>query len=409
MLYFRFSQHPPEGYSSQIEASNSFASQARALVLPHVDESTLNRTQALLLLTGHSWGAGEGRRAWALLGMAVRMAQTLGLFEESSVASSSDGFILAESRRRTAWTCFLMDSLLSGGKGRDRCLSAEQMRIQLPCDMDSYNFGEPVRCEKLDGSLAQSNVPTIGSLSIIACSMRVANIWGDVAKWACSSHTDDYAPWDTNSGMQELLMRLENWRESLPRRMRYDVSLLHAHTVSNQGQAYCYMHCIYFLSIIFLYRSYLPEVEMGQPWRHDPEWMRWSDWSSKELVVVAEQVCEMLQEMRGFGLFFLRGLVPWVGFAIYTAVGTLLYFFHSPFADAGDARVQSWKSRIVEGCNFLKEMREAWPMADTWVRHSCSRYSSSYFHLLTMNLNSGTQFRGCKYSTAMSSFEESPP
>ncbi|CAG9953271.1 unnamed protein product [Clonostachys rosea f. rosea IK726] len=379
----RFSQFSPTGYPSQIDASNAFASRARSLILPHVDEPTLQRIQVLLLLTGHSWGAGEGKRAWFYLGMSVRMAQSLGLFDEDppSPDLSSEDFIAAEERRRTAWTCFLMDSILSGGKARDRTLSAERMNIQLPCDMDSFNFGEPVKCEMLNGSLPPGDGVPVGNLDLIGYTMRVANIWGDVAKWACASHADEPPPWNPQSSLQKLLARLEDWRASLPKRLRYSPPLLRAHSVSNQGQAYCYMHAIYHVSIICLYRSYLPEVEMGQLRNNKTaEWEQWSLNSSEELVKMAERVCEMLHEMRNFGLFFLRGLVPCVGFASYTAVGALLFFFHFPFPGAEEARIQSWRTRVVEGCDVLKEMRQAWPMADTW-RNTIQRMQFFYSNI----------------------------
>ncbi|KAM0428839.1 hypothetical protein ACHAPT_006639 [Fusarium lateritium] len=363
----RFSQAAPPGYSSQVEASNTFATHARSMVLSLVDQPTVHRAQVLLMLTGHSWGAGEGRRAWVYLGMAVRMAQVLGLFEEPTSVTTRDDFINAEERRRTAWTCFLMDSLLSGGKGRDRMLSADKMRIQLPCSSDSFNFGELVICERLDGSLPEGpRLCEQGSLGIVAYSMRAADIWGAVAKWACTPHDNNQPPWQSQSDFQFLLSRLNVWKDSLPKRLRYELFLLRAHSVSNQGQAYCYMHCIYFMSVIFLYRSYLPEVEMQKARVGDQEWDQWSAWSSKELVEVAEQVCEMLQEMRAFGLYFLRGLVPWIGFTIYTAVGTMLYFYHFPNPGDTHHQIERRREHIVEGLLFLKDMRQAWPMADTW-------------------------------------------
>jgi hypothetical protein len=84
---------------------------------------------------------------------------------------------------------------------------------------------------------------------------------------------------------------------------------------------------------------------------------------------VAEQVCDMLQEIRAFGLYFLRGLVPWIGFTIYTAVGTMLYFYHFPNPGDTAHQVEKRREHIVEGLLFLKDMRQAWPMADTWVSH----------------------------------------
>src|ERR1700761_1833204 len=196
----RFTTNVPPPYATAIEASNAFAAQARSVVLPNVELPTVSRIQALLMVTGHSWGAGEARQAWIYLGMAIRMAQILGLFEESQSSNSRQDFIDAEERRRTAWTCFLMDSLLSGGKRRVRALSIHDMRVQLPCDTDYFHFGEVVRCEMMDGSLPKGPPSiSIGSLGIVAYSMRVADIWGQVARWACSDKVEGELPWEPES------------------------------------------------------------------------------------------------------------------------------------------------------------------------------------------------------------------
>jgi hypothetical protein len=80
-----------------------------------------------------------------------------------------------------------------------------------------------------------------------------------------------------------------------------------------------------------------------------------------------DQVGELLEEMRSFGFFFLRGLVPWIGFTTYTAIGTMLYFYHFP--DPGDdiSVKQRIQDRVGNSLAFLKDMRGSWPMADTWV------------------------------------------
>jgi hypothetical protein len=323
------------------------------------------------MITGHSWGAGEGRRAWMYLGMAVRMAQVIGLFEESETSRTRDDFIVAEERRRTAWTAFLMDSLLSGGKGRRRSLGAHDMAIALPCDSENFNFGEPVYCERIDGSLPMDASPAvIGKLGIVGHSMRVADVWGAVARWACSSLVEEELPWEPRSEIQVLLKSLDQWRLSLPDRLQYSVFSLHAHSASDQGQAYVYMHSIYFMSIMFLRRSYLPEVEPGK--KHDSgspldeQWLQWKARSRKELLKFVDRVCEMLDEMRSFGLFFLRGLVPWIGFTAYTAVGTMLYFHHFPDPSDDQDIINKAREHVVNGCAFLKDMRGSWPMADTW-------------------------------------------
>ncbi|KAF1983276.1 hypothetical protein K402DRAFT_175832 [Aulographum hederae CBS 113979] len=391
-LAIRFSNKAPAPFETPIEASNAYAAHARHILQPSIESPTLGRIQALLMVTGHSWGAGEGRRAWIHLGMAVRMGQILGIFDESTYArefggsQSREHFIAAEEKRRTAWTCFLMDSLLSGGKGRKRSLGAEDMEIQLPCETDRFNFGEAVRCERLNGTISgdHSNLP-VGSLGIIAYSMRAADIWGAVARWACSSKVNDEPPWQPTSEFQHLLQALYRWRCSLPDRLQYSVLSLHAHSASEQGQAYCYMHSIYFMSVMFLHRSYLPDVgpqkrqHPGSP--ADDQWRQWQMHSRRELLQVAARVCEMLEEIRAFGLFFLRGLVPWIGFTIYTAVGVMLYCYHFPDQD-DEGVMKRAKDRVVNGVAFLKDMRGQWPMADTW-HETIKRMQAFYSNIKT--------------------------
>jgi hypothetical protein len=351
------------------------------------------------MITGHSWGAGEGRRAWMYLGMAVRMAQVIGLFQEPGTAQTREEFIAAEERRRTAWTCFLMDSLLSGGKGRRRTLGADDMQIQLPCDTGYFYFGEPVRCQRLD----EGPSPNFGSIGIVGYTMMVADTWGAVARWACST-TDDL-PWEPKSEFQSLMRSLSRWRMSLPPRLAFSISSLHAHSASDQGQAYCYMHSVYFMSLMFLHRSYLSSLPEDEPRKRAPpgspldrQWQEWELQSKKDLLEVANQVCEMLEEMRAFGLFFLRGLVPWIGFTAYTATGIMLYYYHFPDQNENPNPMKQARDHVVQGCMFLKDMRGSWPMADTWVstfRDLCQPHSDKELH-------SAKQSNKCRSSTVTS-------
>lgn len=378
----RFVSSPPAPFSTPIEASNAYAAHARQLLQPSLESPSLSRVQALLMITGHSWGAGDGAKAWMYLGTAVRMVQMLDLCEErplpSNRAPTRDEFIQAEERRRAAWTCFLMDSLLSGGKGRKRSLSLEDMRIQLPCEKDFFYFGDAVFTERLDGRILRNSQLPVGNLGIVGHSMRAANFWGDVAKWACSSIVREELPWDNNSQYQNLIRRIEQWKASLPHRLHYSLFSLHAHSAIEQGQAYIYMWAIYFMAKLFLHRAYLPVLGLNndqdlsqstireQSEATPSEWSYWRTHSRKELFDAAATVCDMMEEMRKFGVFFLRGCVPWIGFTIYTAVGVQLYCYNFPALDDDTEVVSKAKDRVIDGCSFLKEMK-AWPMADTWV------------------------------------------
>ncbi|KAF3037076.1 hypothetical protein E8E12_003756 [Didymella heteroderae] len=381
-LAVRFVKDPPVGFDSQTEASNAYAARARQLLQGDLETPSISRVQALLMLTGHDWGAGNGRRAWIYLGMAIRLVEVMDLTQELKTPRNRmptrEEFIEAEVRRRTAWTCFLMDSLLSGGKGRKRSLNAADMAIQLPCEKEAFVFGEPTCTQRLDGSVHMPSIALpMGDIGLIGYSMRVANIWGKVARWACTEDFKTELPWSPSSQFQQLIYELERWKNNLPTRSRYDLFSLHSHNAVEQGQAYCYMHSIYFMSYMFLHRAYLPVLGPQQNGTvaeetpnsyndHTDMWKNWQKTSRKELFKEATMVREMLEEMRTFGVYFLRGLVPWIGFTIYTAVGVMLYSFNFPSGDDDPRIVEKARERVIQGCTFLKEMKTQWPMAATW-------------------------------------------
>ncbi|KAF2729715.1 hypothetical protein EJ04DRAFT_446714 [Polyplosphaeria fusca] len=376
-LAIRFVKEPPSPFKTQIEASNAFAAHARQILQSDLETPSISRVQALLMLTGHDWGAGNGRRAWIYLGMAIRLCEVMDLGQEKQTPGrqpTRDEFIEAEVRRRTAWTCFLMDSLLSGGKGRKRSLTAAEMAIQLPCERESFVFGEPVCTEHLDGTLRMPPLSQpVGELGIIAYSMRAANIWGKVARWACTDVVNTELPWSATSQFQALVYELDTWKKSLPPRLQYDLFSLHSHNAVDQGQAYCYMHCIYFMSYMFLHRAYIPVLgpqngtdDSASYNETNESWKTWRKTCRSELFKESTMVLEMLEEMRTFGVYFLRGLVPWIGFTIYTAVGVMLYSFNFPSGDDDPRITEKARERVIQGCVFLKEMKTQWPMSETW-------------------------------------------
>jgi len=264
-----------------------------------------------------------------------------------------------------------MDSLLSGGKRRVRALSSGDMRIQLPCDTDVFHFGEAVRMEFWDNTIIPKGNAPIGQMGIVAQCMRVADIWGKVARWACSDRLEGRVPWEHYSPFEQLHRNIATWRDQLPKRLRLGIANLHAHSASNQGQAYAYMHAIGLMALMFLHRAYLPQPHsrnsIPKQDIQSPQWREWQAKSRRELMRITEQACDMFEDMRDFGLYFLRGLVPWIGYTVYTAAGIMLYFYHFPNEDDGEDVLERCRDRVVNGCDFLKDMKNSWPMADSWV------------------------------------------
>lgn len=165
----------------------------------HVDD--IERIQALLMLGLHEWGMCRGAKAWLTIGSAIRSAQIMGLQYEldlddepmsrslalngeaerlgvngnkSSAPNSQDGgdaFIECEIRRRTFWSCFIMDRYLSSGKYRPQMLHSKELRIQLPASEGSFLFAERVRTlmlgEAEDGVASRAEVQSQRRASVM--------------------------------------------------------------------------------------------------------------------------------------------------------------------------------------------------------------------------------------------------
>ncbi|KAJ5545247.1 Transcription factor [Penicillium sp. DV-2018c] len=172
----------PNHPSNPLAASEYYAAALRSRLAgldgASLAQPDLARVQALLMLALHEWGMCRGKSAWVYVGMAIRLAQAMGLpFElenefparDPSRSSpglkletdhfgvprrveprepTSDDIISQETKRRTFWACFILDRCFSSGKYRPRMIQVKELGIQLPSD-NAFAFGERVRTARL--------------------------------------------------------------------------------------------------------------------------------------------------------------------------------------------------------------------------------------------------------------------
>jgi hypothetical protein len=115
----RYATHPSVVRKPPYMAGEQFAAMAFKMILSSFDFPSVEYVQAFVLLSLHMFGTCKGPRAWMIIGMAVRMAQEIGLHKTDEVAPGASApsakvkseavFIQKETRRRTFWACFLLD------------------------------------------------------------------------------------------------------------------------------------------------------------------------------------------------------------------------------------------------------------------------------------------------------------
>lgn len=309
--------------------------------------------QAALMLGLHEWGMCRGYKAWLTIGSAIRAAQAMGLQYElelddepmsrslalnseaerlgvefnqkgaiASVSGEEDIFVQQEVRRRTFWSCFIMDRYLSSGKYRPQMLHARELRIQLPVSERSFLFAEKVRTLMLGEeehkvaraevqshrqasvALANGDTPESRPMSssngmmgkeedkgrlesdadegLVSRYIKILEIYGRVVQWSCAGgrrlvylfflatvtllnihgRIEEHPPWDPRCEWNKLHRQCLEFKASLPRQHALTPQNTQAHISLKTSTPYTLVHTVYLLCQIMLHREYVPFIPL---------------------------------------------------------------------------------------------------------------------------------------------------
>jgi hypothetical protein len=300
------------------------------------------RIQALCMLALHDWGNCQGVKAWISLGVAVRYAQVLGLQYQldlddqpnsrtsalalETFSAPQEEFVEQETRRRTFWSCYIMDRYMSSGKYRPQMLNVRDVRLQLPSSERSFLFGERVRTALLSEEPEDilDSKPSFGhsrrassmhggsngdsastprhnhapsdaqgdedeqhgrwelgaSEGIVSRYIKAIDLYGNVIRWSCgggrryvslsvhqkpstnSFRRERYAPWEPQSQYYILKNRVSNFINGLPRDLALNNANVQAHIASRTSTPYTLLHAVLLLCKVMLHREYIPFVPL---------------------------------------------------------------------------------------------------------------------------------------------------
>lgn len=339
---------PPSGNrpSNPLIASQYYAAAAKARLAGNAGDGLGlpdgARIQALCMLALHDWGNCQGVKAWISLGVAVRYAQILGLQYQLDLddqpnsrtsalalkpfAAPQEDFVEQETRRRTFWSCYILDRYMSSGKYRPQMLNVRDVRLQLPSSERSFLFGERVRTallsEEPEDSLDHKTVAghnrrpssmhggsngdsvstprhnhaysdvqgsedeqygrwELGSSEgIVSRYIKATDLYGSVVRWSCGGgrrlvelsicdcfqanpdRRERYAAWEPQSQWFILNSRVSNFINGLPRDLALSNANVQAHIASRTSTPYTLLHAVLLLCKVMLHREYIPYVPL---------------------------------------------------------------------------------------------------------------------------------------------------
>lgn len=156
-------------------------------------------------------------RAWTTLGFAIRLGQGIGLHVEETQPRSPVGEsqVSQEFRRRTWWSLYVLDRLLSLQLGRPSAIRNRDCNLRLPSRLDDSEF-DLGRDRVPD---ATGSEPQTGDyfIAVINFSVILGRVIRDIY---CPSMTD-YSE-NMLGRTDKLDAELVSWRVELPRWLRFD-------------------------------------------------------------------------------------------------------------------------------------------------------------------------------------------
>ncbi|CAK1359061.1 unnamed protein product [Cercospora beticola] len=165
--------------------------------LEHGDVSVV---QAVTLLSIFDFTSGQKRHrlAWVKLGVAVRVAQELRLMNEATTPIS---YIEQEERRRTFWSLYLLDRLITCGRDRPAAMPDRSCTLHLPSSEHSWDIGLEEPTSTLEHISSRKNCKESDKINEFKVVVTIASVLGRCTSLMLQSSNQQPCdpPWDPRS------------------------------------------------------------------------------------------------------------------------------------------------------------------------------------------------------------------
>ncbi|KAL1601494.1 hypothetical protein SLS60_006409 [Paraconiothyrium brasiliense] len=363
----RFSTHPQLRSEPCFLRGDSWAEKARDIALKRFDAPNITILIVYLLLGLHEFGTCQGGRSWMFGGMAQRMAYALQLHKEleydPSVAEADRkplSLTDREIRRRTMWSCFLMDRFNSSGTDRPLFVHEQYIEVQLPVKEHLYVHEIQAPTENLDGNVPNPVAPDSGQLSdprenmgVTAYTIRLVCIWGKLVKYMNlgGKEREPEPMWSAKSTFHNIKKEAKEFKEALPEMLVYTPENLKSHAIGRTANSYLYLHILYQQIILFLHRFSLPSRAGSRPPKEMPH--DFLTESARTALDAANQISILINEAMDHNV-----VAPFAG---YSAFFSSTVHVHGVFSKNPKLEAQS-KKYLAYNVKYLSKMKKYWGM-----------------------------------------------
>ncbi|KAF8847239.1 hypothetical protein BDZ45DRAFT_607734 [Acephala macrosclerotiorum] len=360
-----------EGFSHKeiLLAGDQWAKAARKITLVNLGDISVENLMAAVLLHDHELRMGNYANAFMLSGLTARMAQALQInLEYSTDVLCRDTRVAPspgdrESRRRLAWSCYILDTLVGSGVDQLTLFDERDIKIQLPCDERSFLLQLPCITQTLEEGevlrfLPPESVPpnTAENLGMMAHFIRHMKIRRKMLRYIKHLSTAKN-PWLPDSEFVMLDTECRSWHETLPDTLKFTPASIYIRKETNQVGALCLLHLAYQNTMCDLYRIAAPALyKLRGAFEFPPEQHGFLSRLQSVLYEHGKSVSLITAEAMRHGPNTLAD--SWIPSIIYDASRIMLYHITQLIDPARDSN----KTTILETVPLLKSNIEALKM-----------------------------------------------
>lgn len=215
--------------------------------------------QAYLVLAVRELVSWTNHKAWVYAGTAIRMAQALRIGLEFDQRHSPRQ---KEIRRRTFWSCFIVDRLISYSYNQSFTIDKLSVRVQLPCPENAFAFEEIYLGPSLESIVLGTN--QLSRLGVTPFYIKMVQLWGDMASLHLSGgrRRSKHAPTDPAGELYQNKKAIEDFASSLPPRLQWSAANYKLHQSTGQSQAFVNLNILLEHSRCLMHQEYLPQLDL---------------------------------------------------------------------------------------------------------------------------------------------------
>ncbi|KAK0387727.1 hypothetical protein NLU13_3972 [Sarocladium strictum] len=332
--------------------------------LDSMESLALAQTTHLLCVIDYS--DGQCRAAWIKLGLAIRIAQCYRLNTEPDARLRPE---IQEEYRRTFWSIYLLDKLMSCGRERHPGLQDRDCQLRVPCSEKAFRDCVENRGPTLDqltgDTPAVTTLPEHSHFSIIILMASTLNrVVQYVLRWDSRLQAD--VPWATASQYSALESTL--WRLELNYGMLDSLSAVWQQTLTSDGTVdprvagpLVYGRALFHLAGCLLHHPFLLQHRLAESASRTPPGFLSKAWTSSRSHATALTTLQETENLGSVTVSCFRGYCSMVAGSVH-----LLFASDSnkEVSEASVRRYEECRGLLMKLCRYWESSRRMFVMLE---------------------------------------------